>query len=183
MPEELIIRHCAPTLAGIKTANMFHCPYGCSEEMRKDIRWMNRALMPKGLRVLPLRYSNGSALLYFYRPSRLQRDLSDGCACKILQRCGYEWNNTGKCVARLACRIRECEQFPHEVGLFLGYPSADVRGFIENQAKGCKCCGCWKVYENETEAKRIFVRYKKCTDAYMKQWKKGKSVEHLTVSE
>ena len=27
MPEELMIRHCAPTLAGLKTASLFACPY------------------------------------------------------------------------------------------------------------------------------------------------------------
>ncbi len=25
MPDELLVRHCAPTLAGLKTANMFNC--------------------------------------------------------------------------------------------------------------------------------------------------------------
>ena len=34
MSEETIIRHCSPTLAGIKTGNLFRCSYGTKEEIQ-----------------------------------------------------------------------------------------------------------------------------------------------------
>lgn len=46
-------------------------------------------------------------------------------------------------------------EFPHEVGLFLGYPPEDVEGFIENKARSCKITGYWKVYSDEEKAKRF----------------------------
>ena len=36
MSEELIIRCCAPTLASIKTGNMFTCPYTDKEELLNE---------------------------------------------------------------------------------------------------------------------------------------------------
>lgn len=36
---------------------------------------------------------------------------------------------------RLAERIQQEPQFPHEIGIFLGYPVEDVLGFIENKEK------------------------------------------------
>lgn len=48
------------------------------------------------------------------------------------------------------------KDFPHEIGLFLGYPLEDVQGFIENRAEGYKCVGCWKVYGDEEYAKQEF---------------------------
>ena len=33
MSEDQIIRHCAPTLAGIKTASLFTCPYDSKEAL------------------------------------------------------------------------------------------------------------------------------------------------------
>ena len=78
--------------------------------------------------------------------------------------------------------MRSGESFPHEIGLFLGYPPEDVRGFIEKGASGCKCSGCWKVYGNTQQAMTTFGRYRKCAALYLEQWTKGKSVEQLTVA-
>ena len=43
--------------------------------------------------------------------------------------------------------------FPHEIGLFLGYPFEDVMGFIENKGENYLCSGCWKVYSCEQDAR------------------------------
>lgn len=50
----------------------------------------------------------------------------------------------------------EKDGFPHEVGLFLGYPLDDVTGFIEQKGKNYKCCGIWKVYGNEKQTQMLF---------------------------
>lgn len=49
--------------------------------------------------------------------------------------------------------------FPHEIGLLLGYPPADVQGFIRNNGQNYLCTGYWKVYSNQSECKRIFRGY------------------------
>ena len=54
--------------------------------------------------------------------------------------------------------------------------------FIDQQARGCKCVGCWKVYGDEEKAKKTFDLYKKCTRVYCDQWAKGRSIERLTVA-
>ena len=80
MSEDLIVRHCSPTLAGLKTANLFAAEYTSEEALRNDLRALNRVLVPKGLRALPLRRENGRALIYLYRPKRLAQDLKrTGC--------------------------------------------------------------------------------------------------------
>ena len=77
MSDELFIRHCAPTLAGLKTANMFNCEYGSKEEMRKDLRDLNRRLSRKGVIAVPLKFSGKSALVYIVRIGDLKEDLLD----------------------------------------------------------------------------------------------------------
>lgn len=181
MSEELIIRHCSPTLAGLKTGNMFACDYNSIEEMRNAVRLWNKALSHKGIRILPLRYSGKRALIYIYRPSHLKSDLSNKSAQSILKGCGYCESSADGCVVRLVKRMAEYDEFPHEIGLFLGYPPEDVYGFIKNRAAHCKCVGCWKVYGDERAARKTFAKYKKCTDAYFAQHAKGRSVERLTV--
>lgn len=180
MSDELLIRHCAPTLASIKTGNLFSCPFETREELNASIRRLNRRLFNKGLRVLPLRYRNGSALIYVYRPSKLSDDLCNQSVCTILRQCGYSCESTGCCIRRLIGRLSE-EDFPHEIGLFLGYPPEDVYGFIYHRNR-VKCSGLWKVYGDVDSAMRTFERYKKCSDIYLKLWSEGRSVEQLTVA-
>ncbi len=182
MSEELIVRHCSPTLAGMKTGNLFVSSFADENEMRADIRRLNRLLSRKGIRITPLRINNGKALIYVYRPSHLSRDLCDGEACRLLRERGYDVKKPEHCVSHLKKRIGENEEFPHEIGLFLGYPPEDVCGFIDNKACSCKCSGCWKVYGDEEAAKKLFAKYKKCTDIYRKKHANGRPIERLTVA-
>lgn len=179
MSEEIIVKHCSPTLAGMKTGNLFACPYESEKEILEDLRKLNKLLVPKGLRALPMRFSEDRALIYIYRPEKLKKDLAAEAAGRILEKQGYSVSSTDRCVAELMKRLRMSEVFPHEIGLFLGYPPGDVEGFMEKRA--AKCVGTWKVYGNEAEAKRTFAKYKKCTRVYCSQLVKGAGLERLCV--
>lgn len=178
MSEELIVRHCAPTLANLKTGSLFVCPITDRASFFSSLRSLNELLVPKGLRALPLRIREYSALIYLYRPSRLKKDLEDPAAIKILQDHGYSCY--GKCLPKLIERVRASEEFPHEIGLFLGYPPEDVQGFLDHRP--CKCCGCWKVYGDENKAKKTFDLYKKCERVYCQQLAQGIDIKRLTVA-
>ena len=84
MSEEMVVRQCAPTLAGIKAGSLFPCPCTDRDALLDEVRQLNRRLSPKGLCLLPLRFTEGSALLYLYRPATLRRDLSDDLARRLL---------------------------------------------------------------------------------------------------
>lgn len=181
MSEELIVRNCSPTLAGIKTGNIFSCSFDNPTELKRDIRELNRSLVKKGLRVLPLKYSEKRALIYIFRPDMLKRDLEDERTSMFLKEYGYVDNNPERCVVQLIERLRKEKEFPHEIGMFLGYPPEDVIGFIENKACNSKYIGCWKVYGDVDKAKRTFEMYKKCENSYFRMWQNGVSIEKLAV--
>ena len=134
MSEDLLIRHCSPTLAGIKTGNLFSCVCPCRKKLTKSISGLNRRLVPRGIRILPLRVCQGRALIYVYRPHALEDDLTDHQARELLLHYGYMPENPNACVMHLIRRLRSTEEFPHEIGLFLSYPPKDVLGFILNRA-------------------------------------------------
>ena len=182
MSEEIFIRHCSPTLAGIKTANLFSCRFVDENEMRGSIRSLNGILVKKGVRVLPLRYRDGCALIYAYRPSKLMQDLQRADAGSLLKECGYVSEVPERCIVHLMRRLADGREFPHEIGLFLGYPPEDVCGFIENKAGGYKCAGEWKVYGDEEQARKTFAKYRKCTSVYCALFAQGRSMERLTVA-
>ena len=181
MCQEMLIRCCAPTMASLKTGNMFNCPFASREEMTAELRRLNRLLGGKGLRILPLRWGGGRALVYLYRPKMLAKDLQDSLAARLLAECGYACGNPNRCIARLIARLRDNPDFPHEVGLFLGYPPADVEGFMHRK-QTCKLSGIWKVYDDVDGASRQFARCRRCTEVYLQRYRQGYSLDRLTVT-
>lgn len=175
-----LVEYCAPTLAGIKTGNIFSVRSD-RIKVNNEIRKLNRILVCKGLRLIPIRNKGDSMLIYLYRPERLTHDLDDPGAEEILREKGYPCGNSNCCLVELVKHLKNDINFPHEIGLFLGYPPSDVKGFMEDPRKGVKCVGCWKVYSNECEAQKIFDKYKKCTAIYSKESERGKHLESLIV--
>lgn len=182
MSERQVIQNCSPTMAGLKTGSLFCCDAKTREELNNSVRDFNNRLVPKGVRFLPLRYRNGRALVYMYRPDRLENDLKKSRAKDILKKREYPVKSSELCIVELMKRIKSGNEFPHEIGLFLGYPPEDVDGFINNGAKGAKCVGTWKVYGDESIAKRTFAQYKKCTKVYENAYDRHKSLDRLVVS-
>lgn len=182
MIERYLIGHCAPALAGIKTANLFDMKVESEEALAAQIEQWNFWLEPRGLSLRVLRYRRGKGLVYVYRRSQLAKDLAQTEVGAFLGRYGYESIDLESALSRLTKRIREEDEFPHEIGLFLGYPLGDVIGFIENAGQNSKCTGCWKVYCNECEAMKLFAQYKKCREVYQRLWDQGRSVQQLCRS-
>ena len=181
MSNEMLVRHCAPTMACLKTGSMFNCGFESLKQMTEELRHLNQRLRQKGLCVLPLRWRDGKALLYLYRPTLLERDLRDPLSRRLLAECGYTCGNAGTCLAQLILRLRTEEDFPHEVGLFLGYPAADVDGFMHRK-DSYKLCGLWKVYDDAEGAARRFAQCRHCTEVYLDCLSRGFSLERLTVA-
>lgn len=182
MLEKYLIEHCSPTLASIKTANLFTYAYETEEELKNQVYFWNRSVKEKGISLLILRKRNRTALIYVSRLNYLKRDLEKPGVREFLKGYGYESIEPAYALERLKSRLQSSEEFPHEIGLFLSYPLGDVTGFIENAGRNSKCCGCWKVYCNECEAIRTFAKYKKCKEVYLRLWNQGRSVLQLTVA-
>ena len=143
------------------------------ETLLMEIRQYNQVLVPKGLCLLPLRFTDKSALLYLYRPRDLERDLQDRLATEILRHAGYVCGSSEQCLMKLIERLRAYDEFPHEIGLFLGYPPGDVEGFLRDGGRHCKLCGPWKVYDNVEEAARRFAAFHRCRDALTQRVDRG----------
>ena len=94
----------------------------------------------------------------------------------------YVGEEAAALLAQLAERLC-CEQdFPHEIGVFLGYPLSDVVGFIENSGRNFTCCGCWKAYGDPQAAQRHFAQLRKCTAVYLRLFHSGTPILRLTVA-
>ena len=106
MSEELLIAHCSPTMAGLKTGSLFTCPMQSRAEILARARSLNRRFARRGMRVLPLKFYADRALIYIYRPAHLRRDLSGALAARILKERGYPVENAERCIRTRISRMK-----------------------------------------------------------------------------
>lgn len=186
MSDDQLIRNCAPTLAGIKVGNLFNAARQESESPKAIMARWRAVLGGKGLSIVCLKTTPKYLLIYVYRPKQLKMALDHPDARRILCHCGYRCGDCDKLdcqIRQLAERLSRCESFPHEIGLFLGYPPEDVDGFIRNKGRGCKCVGCWKVYGDADFAQKQFRRFRICTKQYCRRHQAGAALDELIVKE
>jgi len=179
--EREVIKECSPTLAGLKTGNLFNYRYDSLADFKAELAGVNRKLNDKGVYVTFLKRNEKSALLYVFRPDRLANDISQPEVQDVLKDFGYDEYTVGACLKHLKERVGESTCFPHEIGLFLSYPVGDVVQFIKQKGCNYKCCGIWKVYCDEAFSKKMFARYRKCSEVYLKVFDRGRSISALTV--
>ena len=186
--ETVMIEQCAPVLAGLKPAGLFRYETRDCADLARRVRSWNEQLNGKGLRV---RVMKGCArthrfLVYVYREAQLSAVLADKAVQEFLRQEGYqlpaEQEQTGALLNQLSRRLCCQAEFPHEIGVFLGYPLPDVVGFIENRGQNFTCCGCWKSYGEPTAARRRFDQLSKCTAVYLRLFHSGTPIARLTVA-
>jgi hypothetical protein len=165
--ETLLARYCAPVLLGKKPAALFASPPWWEEKLRAPgVR--------RDLRFLRLSRPGKNALVFAYKPELLAGALADPLARKVLADRGYPAAaDTEANLAGLARRFRESREFPHEIGIFLGYPPPDVLGFIRHRGAHCKLCGVWKVYSDVERAAALFEEYARCKQRLLEYLQTG----------
>lgn len=180
--ERCLIEQCAPTLAGIKLGSLFNYTAKIGENVQELVLCLNRRLRPKGLIVCLVKERSDGGLVYVYRPSMLTKLVAKKDVSDFLLSQGFPASNAAECIEELQLRLRQDEEFPHEIGIFLGYPLQDVRGFIENKGLNYSLLGLWKVYDNGTFAKKLFEQYRKCKNIYADLYEGGRDIVKLAVS-
>lgn len=179
MLEKMVVDHGSPTLARLKLGSLFMA--AVNEDFERELAEVNAILKPKGVALTVLCWREGRALLYLYRQDELAHELEDVDVQAFLNHFGYVGTDVQDALGRLQLRLESSQTFPHEIGVFLGYPLTDVIGFIRNGGQNCLCCGCWKVYSNECDALRAFARFRKCKEVYGRLFASGCPLSRLTV--
>lgn len=157
--ERLLALHCSPALAGIKPSNLVSCYKDEYFNLPSLINYYNNILNTKNIFLEILCEYESHYLVFVYNKTILHSILSNtSCRC-FLNIYGYSNITISNALNTLKHRLRYTYEFPHEIGLFLGYPLDDIIGFIENKGKNYKFFGYWKVYSNEKLARDLFENY------------------------
>ena len=180
--EAALARHAAPCLAGIKPANLVSFPSA-------DIQWCdayNAMLNDQGVYFTPICVCEDRAQVLVYRKDLLAHFCCQPKVFAALRYFGYQPEcGLDAIIIRLKERMsgfigtRSREQgknFPHEIGLFLGYPADDVMQYVRTGGQNCLFCGYWKVYSNPEQALQVFHQYTECKERFALQIKSGMTI-------
>ena len=175
--EQALALHCSPALCGIKASNLISLSIG-DFDIEKEVEDLNKKYGPKvNFRIL--RRLDDKYLLLIYRTKILENKIFEPETLDFLVREGYpEIKDLNLLLKYLEMRIKNNLEFPHEIGIFLGYDLSDTYHFIRKDKK-CLHTGYWKVYSNVTMKQEIFNKYTRCRNCVMKLINRGYSIENF----
>lgn len=157
IPLQLALQ-CAPVISGIKISNLLTIP-------AKSLRELSAVLKKTELSFRILYPGRERLVILIYRETELKEYLEREEVMAFIYKCGYETSDISKIFpvfVKRYMRYMELKQdFPHELGLFLGYPIEDVEGFIIENGKNYLYSGYWKVYKDAELKIRLFKNYER----------------------
>lgn len=179
MIEKMLANNCAPAFAGIKPSSIASCRKAHIPNIHGEIEKLNNQLNCKDIYIEIICECEKRVLVMVYRKRILKRHLQIYKNKEFLLQFGY--TETGSISDYIACLKSRLQHggFPHEIGVFLGYPLHDIYCFINHRNEGCLLCGEWKVYHNAEEAQKLFYRFKSCKKALAKRISEGRTLAQI----
>ena len=160
--------YCAPCLLGKKPASLFSIPieiYNKSQnkiEELKEIGFCIQLLYELDKKVHLLIFSQRRAMELFCQEKIKKAyqffGYEDCFSFEVLKHKLFDRLYSFK----MEMSLQDAKMFPHEIGLFLGYPPEDVLQYYLKQGKGYLFSGYWKVYTNPEKAIKTFKLYDEC---------------------
>ena len=170
--DQTVIHFAAPTICGIKPANLFSVRKECFS-VPEFTRW-KKALAERGISADAVRSGRNIFLILVYNLHWLRKLLADSLVRAYMDGKGYaDCPSARTTIVRLLGRLRDTSCFPHEVGIVLGYPVVDVMEFERCGGRNCKYCGCWKTYSDVESARCCQCRFRECSCMCRKWFDEG----------
>jgi hypothetical protein len=128
-----------PLIAGLQPVSLLCIPAPFSATWERE-----RSTLCDILRVSV--FCLRESLVLLYRRGPLARKTSAGASAHYLASLGYPVSaGLSACLTALKSRFDNLASFPHEVGVFLGYPLEDVIHFSARHPAPYHCRGYWQV--------------------------------------
>lgn len=176
--EMLLALHCAPLLHGLKVSNLVKLTRNQSVALCHNIK-------TSGLSIWFLDCEKDENQVLLYRKTEMEYMLRQIRVQEVLHLFGYKEFHVIPVLVHLSEEMRRYKagerEFPHELGVLLGYPIEDVLGFMENRGENYAYCGYWKVYGNIQQAKEQFAAYNKVREMAVLQVINGSGFIHRVM--
>jgi len=169
-----LVTHASPTLMKMKTGSLFCVNKIDIPNIEDCIHYFNKHLSSHHIQICLLKDCQSRHMIYLYHEEKLVHTLKQSEIQAFLNEYGYDTSSIHAAMNCLRIRLQS-DAFPHEIGVFLGYPLYDVKQFI-CQDHPHKCIGNWKVFGNEKNARKKFQRIKYCSNEMMRKIEQGHTI-------
>ena len=167
---------CSPFITGLKISNLFAISILQYSKLEYILTVSNYSFKR-------LYYTKNKVIYLLYDEKKLKEYLRKDIVRKILYKLGYPYN-THKDIDKLLVIFKEKyarymekkEAFPHEMGIFLGYPIEDVVGYLKNNGENSACVGYWKVYKNVEEKQTLFREFEYAKESVIRCLAQGMNI-------
>lgn len=153
-----LIENLAPLVMGIKPSVLMNVSYN------DEVNWSKFKILftrPKALEIREIRKLNGQLQVMFYQKDLLDSVLSQRAIQQFLRSLSYPTHySLDNYLQVLKDRIVS-GKFPHEIGVFLGYPLKDVLGFMGLQPLPYTKTQGWRIYGEERPSNEVYENYRK----------------------
>ena len=160
--EHLLGYHAAPLLAGLTAGSLLSFQKSRFQDFDALLASYEPCFSCKGISTFRVAEGEEYVLILFYRAELVARALAVPQAQDLLCEAGYRITDSmEERLEFLRLRMRVRKTLPPEIGLFLGYPPEDVRGFITRRGQDFVYSGYWKVYKDAELKIRLFKNYER----------------------
>ena len=174
--ETQLIIQCAPMIAGLKTSNLLKIDSSFEEEV-------NRLFEGLGFGCILLAHSGSKAVFFLYNRKMLKQHLACISCRKLLKTLGYDRPDQADLIASVQKKYESFTSgsgdFPHELGLLLGYPAEDVEGYLRDRGKNALYTGCWQVYANPEDKILLFESYEEAREKMARMAFRGMNLTQI----
>lgn len=115
-----------------------------------------------GLAFEPLRDSGETLLVLVYDRNSLAKLLADRRTAAVLRKAGYAQPESVPAALHELSGRMGADGFPHEIGVFLGYPLRDVVSFMGWTRLPFTVQRLWRIYGDPKESLRVAELFRRC---------------------
>jgi hypothetical protein len=153
---------CAPLIMGLKISNLLNI--SC-----KDFIPMQEIVKNSDISWYVFLESKEKLTVLLYQRESMESYLRQPEVARLLEKMGYQSLFSEDILETLGESYRRYmktkKDFPHEMGLLLGYPVEDVEGFINNRGNHSLYAGYWKVYANKERKLKLFESFENAKES------------------
>ena len=174
--ETQIALQCAPLISGLTVSNLLIIS-------AEDEALVRVILRRSGISFFRLLRTGEKVTFLLFRKNPLEAYLKQQEVETMLAEAGYAELSLGNILStfqkRYAHYMSAGGRFPHEMGLLLGYPAEDVKGFVENEGKNFLYSGYWKVYADVEEKRRLFQKFENAKETVIQLLSYGVGIQDI----
>ena len=174
--EVQLLLQCAPMIAGLKASNLLII----ASENEADAR---RILNGTKISCARLARMDKKTTMLIYHEQWVKEYLASREVSELLRVLGYEGKGFYEVLHSVRKKYRSYMkkegEFPHELGLLLGYPAEDVKGYMDNKGRNYLCTGYWQVYADPASKLNLFQKFELARGRLIRAIFDGKEIQEL----